>query len=123
MREHPFIIPALIPITLILTTIGFATFSLPAHADKLEGLDDTMQVLDDIEDLDKTTAYLRVPDEEDGNPDDEVDESEAADDTNFDDAFEHDVELEEDLMQDEDDFEDGDDVDDDRISAATAATP
>ncbi len=123
MREHPFIIPVLILTTLTLTTIGFATFSLTAHADKLEGLDNTMQVLDDIEDLDKTAAYLRVPDEKDGNPDDEKDESEATDDTNFDDAFEHDVELEEDLMQDEDDFEDGDDVDDDRISAATAATP
>ena len=128
MREHLLIIPALYLTTLILatltlTTIGFAAFSLTAHADKLEGLDNTMQVLDDIEDLDKTAAYLRVPDEDDGNPDGEVDESEATNDTNFDDDFEHDVELEEDLMQDEDDFEDGDDVDDDRISAATAATP
>ena len=123
MREQPLIIPVLILATLILTTIGFATFSLTAHADKLDDLDNTMQVLDDIEDLDKTAADLRVPDGDDGNPDGEADESEAADDTNFDDDFEHDVELEEDLMQDEDDFEDGDDVDDDRISAATAATP
>ena len=123
MREHRFIIPALILTTLTLITIGFATFSLTAHADKLEGLDKTMQVLDEVEDLDKAAAYLRVPDEDDGNPDDEVDESAVTDDTNFDDEFEHDVDLEEDLMQDEDDFEDGDDVDDDRISAATAATP
>jgi antirestriction protein len=118
MREHHLII-----CVLIVTTIGLATFSLTAHADKLEGLDDTMQVLDDVEDLDKTAAYLRVPDEDEGNPDGKVDESEAADDTNFDDEFEHDVELEEDLMQDEDDFEDGDDVDDDRVSAEIATTP
>jgi hypothetical protein len=123
MREHPFIIPGLIITTLALTTIGFATFSLPAHADKLEGLDNTMQVLDDVEDLDKTAAYLRVPEEDDGDPDVKARESRAADDTNFDDAFEHDVELEEDLMQYEDDFEDGDDVDDDRIITETAATP
>jgi hypothetical protein len=96
---------------------------LTAHADKLDGLDDTMQVLDDVEDLDRAAAYLRVPDEEDGTPDGDVDESKATDDARFDDDFEHDVELEEDLMQEEDDFEDGDDVDDDRISAATAARP
>ena len=47
MREH-----FLIFCVLALTTIGLATFSLTAHADKLEGLDDTMQVLDNVEDLD-----------------------------------------------------------------------
>ena len=117
MRENHLIL------CVLTLTIGLATFSLPAHADKLEGLDNTMQVLDDIEDLDKTAAYLRVPDEDDGKPDSEVDESAITEDANFDDDFEHDVELEEDLMQDEDDFEDGDDVDDDRISAPAATTP
>ena len=103
MREHHLII------CVLALTIALATFSLPARADKLEGLDDTMQVLDDIADLDQTAAYLRVPDEADGKPDGEADESAAS----FDDDFEHDVEFEEDLMQDEDNFEDGDDVDDD----------
>ena len=117
MREHHLVF------CVLTLTIGLATFSLTARADKLEGLDSTMQVLDDIEDLDKTAAYLRVPDEDDGNAVGEVDESAITEDTNFDDDFEHDVELEEDLMQDEDDFEDGDDVDDDRISAPTATTP
>jgi len=116
MREHHLIICAL---TL---SIGLATFSLQARADRLEGLDNTMQILDDIEDLGKTAAYLRVPDVDDDNPDGEVDESAADDNASFDSDFEHDVELEEDLMQDEDDFEDGDDVDDDRISAP-AGTP
>ena len=105
MREHHLIICVLV------LTIGLATFPLTARADKLEGLDNTMQVLDDIEDLDKTAAYLRVPDDADGNPDGEGDESAATDDASFDDDFEHDIEFEEDLMQDEDDFEDGDDVD------------
>lgn len=109
MREHHLII------CVLTLSIVLATFSLPARADKLEGLDDTMQVLDDIHDLDKTAAYLRVPDEDDDNPDGEIDEAAAS----FDSEFEHDVELEEDLMQNEDDFEDGDDVDDDRISAPT----
>jgi len=109
MREHHLII------CVLTLSIGLATFSLPARADKLEGLDNTMQVLDDIDDLDKTAAYLRVPDVDDDNPDGEVDESAA----NFDSDFEHDAEFEEDLMQNEDDFEDGDDVDDDRISAPT----
>jgi len=118
MREH-----FLIFCVLALTTIGLATLSLTAHADKLEGLDDTMQVLDNVEDLDKSAAYLRVPEEDDSDPDGEANEASADDDTNFDDTFEHDVELEEDLMQDEDDFEDGDDVDDDRIYTETAATP
>ena len=68
MREHHLII------CVLTLTIGLATFSLPARADKLEGLDNTMQVLDDIEDLDKTAAYLRVPDEDEGNPDDAVDD-------------------------------------------------
>ena len=110
MREHHFIICALA------LTIGLATFALPARADKLEGLDNTMQVLDDIEDLDKTAAYLRVPDEDDG----AADESAATDNASFDSDFEHDFDFEEDLMQDEDDFEDGDDVDDDLVSARTA---
>ena len=101
MREHHLII------CVLALTIGLAIFPLTARADKLEGLDITMQVLDDIADLDKTAAYLRVPDAADGNPEDEADESAAS----FDDDFEHDIELEEDLMQDEDDFEDGDDVD------------
>ena len=110
MREHHLII------CVLALTIGLATFCLPARADKLDGLDSTMQVIDDIEDLDKTAAYLRVPDEDDGAADD----SAATDNASFDSDFEHDVELEEDLMQDEDDFEDGDDVDDDRISAPSA---
>ena len=110
MREH------LLIICVLTLTIGLATFSLQARADKLEGLDSKMQVIDDIEDLDKTAAYLRVPDEDDG----AADEAAANDNASFDSDFEHDVELEEDLMQDEDDFEDGDDVDDDRISAPTA---
>ena len=110
MREHHLIICALA------LTIGLATFALPARADKLEGLDNTMQVLDDIEDLNKTAAYLRVPDEDDG----AADESAATDNASFDSDFEHDFDFEEDLMQDEDDFEDGDDVDDDLVSAPTA---
>ena len=110
MREHQLII------WVLALAIGLATFSLPARADKLEGLDGTMQVIDSIEDLNKTAAYLRVPDEDDG----AADESAADDNANFDSEFEHDVELEEELMQDEDDFEDGDDVDDDRISARSA---
>ena len=114
MREHPMIICVLV------LTIGLATFPSTARADRLEGLDNTMQVLDDIEDLDKTAAYLRVPDEGVGKPDGAADESAATDNPSFDDGFEHDVEFEEDLMEDEDDFEDGDDVDDDRISAPSA---
>lgn len=113
MREHHLII------CVLTLSMGLATFSLPARADKLEGLDNTMQVLDDIEDLGKTAAYLRVPGEDDDNPDGEVDESAADDNAGFDSDFEHDVELEEDLLRDEDDFEDGDDVDDDRISPPT----
>ena len=110
MREHHLII------CVLALTISLAAFSLPARADKLEGLDGTMQVIDNIEDLNKVAAYLRVPDEDDG----AADESAASDNANFDSEFEHDVELEEELMQDEDDFEDGDDVDDDRISAQSA---
>ncbi|MGB5512720.1 MAG: hypothetical protein WBM87_13520 [Woeseiaceae bacterium] len=112
MREHH-------PIIIVLAlSICLALFSLQARADKLEGLDNTMQVLDDIDDLDKTAAYLRIPDVDDGEPDAAADE--AADNASFDSDFEHDVGLEEELMQNEDDFEDGDDVDDDRISAPTA---
>ena len=114
MRDHHFIICALA------LTIGLATFALPARADKLEGLDNTMQVLDDIGDLDKTAAYLRVPNDDDGKPDDGADEFAADDNASFDSDFEHDFDFEEDLMQDEDDFEDGDDVDDDLVSAPTA---
>jgi len=112
MRDHHLIICALA------LSIGFTLLSLPARADKLEGLDNTMQVLDDIRDLDKMAAYLRAPDEDDDKPDAAVDE--AAEYASFDSDFEHDVELEEELMQDEDDFEDGDDVDDDRISSQSA---
>ena len=43
MREHHLIICVLV------LTIGLATFPLTARADKLEGLDNTMQVLDDLE--------------------------------------------------------------------------
>ena len=114
MREHHLII------CVLALTIGLATFSWPARADKLEGLDSTMQVIDNIEDLAKRAAYLRVPDEDDGKPDGAADDAAATDNASFDSDFEHDVELEEDLMQDEDDFEDGDDVDDDRVSAPSA---
>ena len=110
MREHHLII------CVLALTIGLATFSLPARADKLEDLDSTMQVIDNIEDLDKMAAYLRVPDADDG----AADESAADDNASFDSDFEHDFDFEEDLMQDEDDFEDGDDVDDDLVSAPTA---
>lgn len=115
MREHHLII------CILTLTICLAAFSMAARADRLEGLDNTMQVLDDVDDLDKRAAYLRVPDENDGKPAGEADESAVTDAAGFDDDFEHDVEFEEDLMQDEDDFEDGDDVDDDRISAPTTS--
>ena len=89
MREHHLII------CVLALTIGLATFSLPARADKLEDLDSTMQVIDNIEDLDKMAAYLRVPDEDDGTADD----SAATDNASFDSDFEHDFDFEEDLMR------------------------
>lgn len=90
----------------------------PVRADRLEGLDQTMQVIDDVEGLEKAAAYLRVPEEEaDAAPSPEEADNEAIDKAGFDDDFEHDIEFEEELMQDEDDFEDGDDVDDDRLDA------
>jgi len=104
-----------------------ALSAVPVHAvaDKLEGFDDTMQVLDDTESLEKAAAYLKVPDANDPGENAESGQEEANDEitdpADFDDDFEHDVEFEEELMQDEDDFEDGDDVDDDRVGAANSA--
>jgi hypothetical protein len=108
---------------LLLMTITVAVLSaVPAivTADKLDGFDDTMQVLEDAADLEKTAAYLKVPDTDAA---DEAVENEIIDPVDFDDDFEHDVEFEEELMQDEDDFEDGDDVDDDRIGAFNSTAP
>lgn len=109
---------------LLIAMITAALCAVPAvvSADKLEGFDETMKVLDDAADLEKTAAYLKVPDADDDDETAETDqaavENEITDPADFDDDFEHDVEFEEELMQDEDDFEDGDDVDDDRIGAA-----
>ena len=112
---------------IFMTIAALSAMTVHALADKLEGFDDTMQVLDDTESLEKAAAFLKVPDADDA---DENTESgpEAADDeitdpADFDDDFEHDVEFEEELMQDEDDFEDGDDVDDDRIGATNSTIP
>lgn len=104
-----------------LTIAAFAALGAspgPVRADQLEGLDQTMQVIDDVAGLDKAAAYFKVPEEEaDAAPSPEVADNEAIDSAGFDDDFEHDVEFEEELLLDEDDFEDGDDVDDDRIDA------
>ena len=108
-----------------MTVVALSATPNIAHADKLEGFDATMQVLDDAEDLEKAAAYFEIPDPdgsgEDTEQGDEAAESEITDPADFDDDFEHDVEFEEELMEDEDDFEDGDDVDDDRIGATSDA--
>lgn len=109
----------------LLTAVLFAALSATApglaHADKLDGLDDTMQVLENPADLDKASAYFDASAADDAGDDPESAAQDAAaeitDPADFDDDFEHDVELEEELMEHEDDFEDGDDVDDDRIGA------
>jgi hypothetical protein len=109
---------------LLITIITAALCVVPivVNADKLEGFDDTMQVLDEAADLERAAAYVKVPDADDddepASADQAAAESEITDPADFDDDFEHDVEFEEELMQDEDDFEDGDDVDDDRVGAA-----
>ena len=111
---------------LMLTPALFATLAaVPSlvHADKLDGLDDTMQVLEEAADIDKASAYFDVPAADNVGEDPDSDAADAAaeitDPADFDDDFEHDVELEEELMEHEDDFEDGDDVDDDRIGTAS----
>ena len=114
---------------LLLMTVTITTLTaVPAlvNADRLEGFDDTMQVLEDAADLEKASAYLKVPDADDADAaaesGPEQADNEITDPAEFDNDFEHDVEFEEELMQDEDDFEDGDDVDDDRIGVTKSKT-
>ncbi len=110
-----------------LTTLTLlALFPFTAHAEKMDDLEVTMQVLDDPADLEEAVSKMRGPDDKDidavdwdfeeaegnGEGDDETFE-EAETDFEMDDEFEEDIEFEEDAINDEDDFEDGEDVDDD----------
>ena len=107
-----------------MTTAALCAVPAIAAADRLEGFDATMEVLEDASALEKAAAYLTVPDADDADEGTGSDQENAAteitDPADFNDDFEHDVEFEEELMQDEDDFEDGDDVDDDRIGASSS---
>ncbi|NNF41238.1 MAG: hypothetical protein HKN64_07645 [Woeseiaceae bacterium] len=101
-------------------------FAFPAHAQEMDDLEVTMQVLDDPAELEEAVSKMRAPDDEDsdavdwdfeeaegsGEGDGETFE-EAETDFEMDDEFEEDRQFEEDAINDEDDYEDGEDVDDD----------
>lgn len=121
---------------LVLTLMAFAPAAARAD-DDMDDLEVTLEVLDDVQDLDDAIAEMAGPDDDDvtdedwersgnaedepddeGEPEDEPEDEEEFEDEmedDFEDEFEHDDEASEDEMEDEDDFEDDEDIDEDAI--------
>jgi hypothetical protein len=105
---------------LSLLAAGMATMSVVGlAADKLDGLDQTMQVLDDVGALQSTLARLPSPEEllqDAQQAPDSADALDRASETlDARSGFLQDIVIDEDDLPFEDDFEEGEDVDDDRF--------
>lgn len=96
---------------LLLLPMLAATASNGNAADELEGLDQTMQVLDDAGALQRTLSAMPAPGEPHGGPEPAAPARAEPESQR---SFDSDVVIEEDELLTEDDFEDGEDIDDDR---------
>ena len=94
---------------LLLLPMLAATTSSGNAADELDGLDQTMQVLDDAGALQRTLSAMPAPRELQGGP---LPPARAEPESQL--SFDSGVVIEEDELLTEDDFEEGEDIDDDR---------
>lgn len=126
------------PINLFFATLVLACFAFfpgAVHADDLDDLDVTMEVIDDVAGLDFAIAEMEGPDdvgdfddgadeeseydgvegEEEPVPEDDYDEIEDEFENDMEGDFEHDEDFDDEELDEEDDFEheEGEDVDDD----------
>lgn len=96
---------------LLLLPLLAALASGSRAADELDGLDQTMQVLDDVAALQSILTTLPAPQDLQRDVESEVPISVAPESQQ---SFDSDFVIEEDEMLTEDDFEQGEDIDDDR---------
>ena len=96
---------------LLLSALLAATASGSRAADELDGLDQTMQVLDDAGTLESILSAMPAPQEL---PRDRESEVPVGVEPESHQGFDSDFAIEEDEMLTEDDFEQGEDIDDDR---------
>jgi len=108
-------------LSLSLLMAGLAATTSPGHADnRLDGLDQTMQVLDDVSALERALAVLpstdelKLPSADSDASDDSLSQGIAGRKLGARSGFTEDIVIEEDDLPFEDDFEEGEDIDDDR---------
>jgi hypothetical protein len=107
--------------TAVMAFVACALYTTAARSDDaLEGLDDTMIVVEDSNELESSISEMRLPDDDDIQDDDwddeeRDDESKAHESDHDDDDFYRDNEKEDGLYGDEEDLDDGDEVDDDLV--------